>query len=100
MEEIIELLAMKIAKNITELLQDRACDKDVKQMDRPTCESYKIDEVCKRLKISKATLSRHRKAGFLKPSVYVGRSPRFTEEDIQEYLSKWQGLSSSNARLC
>ena len=90
MEEIINILAMKIAKNVVELLQNGGRDKDVKQMDCPSCESYKKEEVCKRFKISKATLARHIKAGFLKPSVYVGRSPRFTEEDIQKYLSLCQ----------
>jgi excisionase family DNA binding protein len=89
MEEIIEILAMKIAKNVAEILQNGACDVDVKQMDDTSCESYKIEEVCKRLKVSKATLARHRKAGLLKASVYVGRSPRFTEEDINKYLQKF-----------
>ena len=90
MEEIIEILAMKIAKNVAEILQNGACDVDVKQTDDTSCESYKIEEVCKRLKVSKATLARHRKAGLLKASVYVGRSPRFTEEDIQKYLQKFE----------
>ena len=90
MEEIIEILAMKIAKNVAEILQNGACDVDVKQMDDTSCESYKIEEVCKRLKVSKATLARHRKAGLLKASVYVGRSPRFTEGDIQKYLQKFE----------
>ena len=90
MDELIEMLAMKIAKNVAEILQNGACDVDVKQMDDTSCESYKIEEVCKRLKVSKATLARHRKAGLLKASVYVGRSPRFTEEDIQKYLQKFE----------
>lgn len=81
---------MKIAKNVADILQNGACDKVVKPTDDTSCESYKIEEVCKRLKVSKATLGRHRKAGLLKASVYVGRSPRFTEEDIQKYLQKFE----------
>lgn len=90
MEKLIDILAMKIAKNVAELLQEGVYDKDVKETETPSCESYKIEEVCKRLKVSRATLDRHRKAGLLKPSFYVGRSPRFTEEDIQKYLSLCQ----------
>jgi len=90
MEDIIEILAMKIANNVAEILQNGACDVDVKQTEDTPCESYKIEEVCKRLKVSKATLARHRKAGLLKASFYVGRSPRFTEEDIQKYLQKFE----------
>ena len=81
---------MKIAKNVAQLLKNGVCDQIVKQTDDTSCESYKIEEVCKRLKVSKATLARHRKAGLLKASVYVGRSPRFTEEDIQKYLQKFE----------
>lgn len=95
MEELIEILAMKIAKNVAEILQNGARDNDVKQMKDTACESYKIEEVCQRLKVSKATLARHRKAGLLKASVYVGRSPRFTEEDIIKYLKKFNASTST-----
>jgi len=47
---------------------------------------YSINEVCERVKISKATLNRHRKCGYITPSCYVGRSPRFSEVDIDKYL--------------
>ena len=47
---------------------------------------YTIDEVCDRLKISHETLHRHRRIGYIIPSHYIGRSPRFTEEDIKKYL--------------
>lgn len=90
MDELMNILAMKIAENVAELLQNGGRHKDVKETEPPSCESYKIEEVCKRLKVSRATLDRHRKAGLLKPSFYVGRSPRFTEEDIQKYLSLCQ----------
>lgn len=43
-------------------------------------------EVCKQLRISKATLYRHRDVGYLTPSLYVGRKPLFTKKDIEDYL--------------
>lgn len=90
MDEVIEIIATKIAEKVVELFQNGGRDNDEKQANNIVCESYNIEEVCKRLKVSKATLARHRKAGFLKASVYVGRSPRFTEEDIQKYLQKFE----------
>ena len=45
-----------------------------------------IKEVCKRFHISKTTLWRHRKQGYISPSKYVGRKPLFTQSDIEEYL--------------
>lgn len=50
---------------------------------------YSIAEVCERLSVSKPTLFRHRKMGLITPSGYVGRSPRFSEEDIANYLTKF-----------
>lgn len=47
---------------------------------------YTIDEVCERVKVSKPTLNVHRRRGYITLSHYVGRSPRFTEADIERYL--------------
>lgn len=46
-------------------------------------------EVCDLLRISKATLYRHRDAGYLVPSTYVGRKPLFTSNDIDNYLKNF-----------
>lgn len=55
----------------------------------PSVKLYSIAEVCERLSVSKPTLFRHRKMGLITPSGYVGRSPRFSEEDIANYLTKF-----------
>lgn len=47
---------------------------------------YTVDEVRERVKVSKATLYRHINDGLIKPSHYVGKSPRFTDDDILKYL--------------
>lgn len=52
-------------------------------------EVLSISDVCERLKISKPTLSRHMKQGYLSPSFYVGRSPRFTRSAIENYINNF-----------
>ena len=59
------------------------------KMNEPSAKLYSIAEVCERLSVSKPTLFRHRKMGLITPSGYVGRSPRFSEEDIANYLTKF-----------
>lgn len=46
-----------------------------------------VQDVCSRFKISRATLYRHRDAGYIKPSLYIGRQPRFSEEDVKLYIN-------------
>ncbi len=50
---------------------------------------YTIMEVCKRLHISRATLYRHQKFGYMNPATYVGRKPLYTEQSINDYLSNF-----------
>ena len=52
-------------------------------------EVFSISDVCESLKISKPTLSRHIKQGYLSPSFYVGRSPRFTRSAIENYINNF-----------
>lgn len=44
-----------------------------------------VAQVCEKLQISRATLYRHESAGLIRPSMYVGRSPRFSENDLVKY---------------
>jgi len=50
----------------------------------------RICDVCKMVGISKTTLQRHRLAGRISPSYYVGVSPRFTMEDVEHYLTQFK----------
>lgn len=85
---IVEDLAEMIAARVVELLREKGSPSQHSiepcQNELPTL--YTIEEVCEILKISKPTLDRHRKDGYIKASHYVGRSPRFTTEDVHSYL--------------
>ncbi|MBR1935201.1 MAG: helix-turn-helix domain-containing protein [Muribaculaceae bacterium] len=92
---IMEELASMVADKVVDVLEERglvmaadaSCAKDVMQQ---AASLYSIDDVCQQLKISKATLKRHRNLGYITPTRYVGRSPRFTEEDIASYLARFK----------
>lgn len=60
------------------------------KMNEPSAKLYSIAEVCERLSVSKPTFFRHRKKGLITPSAYVGNSPRFTDEDINNYLTQFK----------
>ena len=51
---------------------------------------YTREEVSELAKVSLPTLDRHRKMGLISESYYVGQSPRFTEQDIKNYISKFK----------
>ena len=87
LEDFAQLVAEKVVAMIKEGDDNNVKSNAPAEQPRESSEtSYTIEEVCQKLKISKATLSRHRNLGYLTTSFYVGRSPRFTEEDIQKYL--------------
>ena len=90
---IADEFATMIANKVVDILEERglvmAAPSQLKdeRTEYPTL--YSIDEVCLRLKLSKGTLYRHRTDGYLTPSYYVGRSPHFSEKDIEKYLDKF-----------
>ena len=49
--------------------------------------TYRSGEFCKRVGISKKTLFKYIKEGILKPKVLPSGQYRFTEEDVQKFLS-------------
>ncbi len=86
-DEFATMVAAKVVEILEEkglVLADSASCSEDQQALSPTL--YSINEVCERVRISKATLNRHRKCGYITPSCYVGRSPRFSEVDIDKYL--------------
>ncbi len=88
-EQFAEIVAEKIAAHLKEDAGTTSTSVTNAAQQQESQDSYTIEELCTRLKISKPTLARHRRQGFLHTSYYVGRSPRFTEEDIQNYLLKF-----------
>ena len=88
-EEFATLIATKVVDNLEKrgLVTAAPSQQKDERTEYPTL--YTVDEVCQRLKLSKATLYRHRREGYLNPSYYVGCSPRSTEEDIEKYLDKF-----------
>lgn len=88
--KIVEIVSEGILQKIKENLD---CIKSSKN-EKEESEVFSRDEVCKRLKISKPTLSRHIKLGYLKPSFYVGRSPRFTLSTIEEYIGMFNQVKN------
>ena len=89
MEEIINKIVETVSEGILQKIKENLDCIKSSQNEMEESEVFSRDEVCKRLKISKPTLSRHIKQGYLKPSFYVGRSPRFTQSTIEEYVSKF-----------
>lgn len=92
--DFTDLLVDRIAERVVELLEERGLVMAAPSLEAktdPLHETlYTIDELCARLKVSPETLHRHRRQGYLKASLYVGNSPRFTEADIEKYLSHFK----------
>ena len=81
----IEMFADVVANKVVEKL-NLANSESLAGKEKLEKEYLNVQDVCKQLHISKATLYRHRDLGFLKPSLYVGRKPLFTKKDIEDYL--------------
>ena len=90
-DALIDTFADAIAAKVKELIDS--------SNNEPTREAHveneymTVKDVCNRYHISKATLYRHRDLGFLKPSLYVGRKPLFTKDDIERYLNNFNNLN-------
>lgn len=80
--DIISAIANKVAEVLIAKQQPRK---------EETCKVkyFTVNELCSLLKISKATFYRHKDQGFIKPAVYVGRKPLFTQQSIDDYLNNF-----------
>ena len=91
--EFTDLLVDRIAERVVERLREEglvmATPSPKAKTDPQPQTLYTIEDLCNWLKISEETLHLHRRKGLLKASIYVGRSPRFTEADIQDYLNNF-----------
>lgn len=92
MDEVINKIVETVSEGILQKIKENLdCIKSLKN-EKEESEVFSRDEVCKRLKISKPTLLRHIKQGYLKPSFYVGRSPRFKQSTIEEYIGMFNQI--------
>lgn len=86
MEEKLKLWIQQLVKDsVNEMAQEATSQ----VINNPQKEDVLLTtaEVSRRVKISVSTLYRHRALGWISPSHYVGRSPRYTEEDVQRYIN-------------
>lgn len=81
MNDFFEKIAAEIAAKVCSTLGQTTNERMENQY-------LTTEEVCRRLGVSKTTLFRFRKEGMISPSYFIGRSPRFTEEDIENYLKE------------
>ena len=75
----------KLDKNTGQVLQEHLPTLR-ESVNNTVFEAYKSDEVCQILRISISTLKRFRINGTLTPNFYVGKSPRYTRQNIENYI--------------
>ncbi len=81
----IDMFADVVANKVVEKL-NLAYSESLAGKSRNENEYLNAQDICKQFHISKTTLYRHRDAGYLTPSLYVGRKPLFTKKDNEDYL--------------
>lgn len=94
MDELINQIVETVSEGILQKIKENLDYIKSSKNEKEENEVFSRDEVCKRLKISKPTLSRHIKQGYLKPSFYVGRSPRFTQSTIEKYIGMFNQIKN------
>lgn len=82
-EKLLEHFANAIALRVVEKLKEGSKEQHQKVVDR----YLTTNDVCRILHVSKSKLYRHQKLGYVKPVKYVGRTPLYDENTIQEYLN-------------
>lgn len=94
----LDMFADVIANKVVEKL-NLAYPESFEGKSRHEKEYLNVQEVCGQLRISKATLYRHRDAGYHTPSLYVGRKPLFTKKDIEDYLKVFNRDGPSSFKI-
>lgn len=78
MKKILNEIAIIIAEKVNDHIKilskgdEESCDDDL----------LTTEQVCKKLHISRATLYRHRRAGLITPTCYVGRKPLYSNKSL------------------
>lgn len=80
-EELLYPLADALAKELLKREGNRK--KDLVEV------YFTTEELCSKLHVSRATIYRHRKLGYLFPAKYVGRKPLYDHTSIEQYLNKF-----------
>lgn len=86
-KKVLDLLVDKIAERMTGKfgqLQEKVDGQGGKRV------LYTTKQVCDMLHISKSKLYRHQKKGYIGPSEYVGRTPLYDQQVIDDYLNKFR----------
>lgn len=88
MNEFIEHVADLIAGKVADRLSGKfGQDTDSLDEQKQGVELYTVKQVCEMLHMSKSKLYRHQKDGYIKPTQYVGRTPLYGKQAIEDYLS-------------
>lgn len=86
-EKVTDMLADKIIERMSGKfgqLQEKVDEQEERRV------LYTAKQVCEMLHISKSKLYRHQKMGYISPSEYVGRTPLYDQQVINDYLNKFR----------
>lgn len=85
MKNFLQEFASMVAAKMSELANASRLESRIEKSSL-NLQYYTIEEVCRMLRISRATFYRHRRDGLIMPSRFAGRRPLFTHSDIESYL--------------
>ena len=85
MKDLLQEFASMVAAKMSELANASRLESRIEKSSL-NLQYYTIEEVCRMLRISRATFYRHRRDGLIMPSRFAGRRPLFTHSDIESYL--------------
>lgn len=87
LEYFMNLLADKIVERVSEKFSKPEVKADERDGERVL---YTVKQVCEMLHISKSKLYRYQKMGYISPSEYVGRTPLYSQQAIDDFLNKFR----------
>lgn len=96
-EKVTDMLADKIIERMSGKfgqLQEKVDEQEERRV------LYTAKQVCEMLHISKSKLYRHQKMGYISPSEYVGRTPLYDQQVIEEYLNKFRLYEYTYNKSC
>lgn len=88
----------KILKELVETIVDKVANQILNGFKQPvkcaeeqssSMKLYTIKQLCEMLHISKSKLYRHQKQGYIVPAKYVGRTPLYNQQSIDDYLNNF-----------
>ena len=75
-----------LVNQLVSAIADRICERVAEVSNKENEKLYSVKEVCEMVKVSHSTFYRHKNAGWIVPTCYVGRKPLFNQESIKHYL--------------